>query len=217
MNRRRVPYLRPRMPRHQAGEFQGLALSDGVHSLRVPLLFDVTGMPWVYNADGRGCCGERAQSVLSFRSLLRRTTDGVFIKMLSHLKQSFSWQHFYYTPQRTLNKGGCWGKIKNEWHIFYFLMVLVYQRRCRGKRPSLPNTDLLFLLDEWKHVVLFFFLHWGSTDFFQNTTHVSESAAERYGTRWTRNVFINLLFKINVYFNFNLSSVVCVNANHWPE
>lgn len=51
------------MPRHQTGELQGLSLSDGVDSLRVPLLLYIAGMPWVYNADGRRRCGEKKHKV----------------------------------------------------------------------------------------------------------------------------------------------------------
>lgn len=55
------------MPRHQTGELQGLSLSDGVDPLRVPLLFNITGMPRVYDADGRRRCGgKKEQSVLAF-------------------------------------------------------------------------------------------------------------------------------------------------------
>lgn len=59
--RSRVPYLWPRMARHQTGELQGFSLSDGVDSLRVPLLFDITGVTWVDNADSRRCCGREGE------------------------------------------------------------------------------------------------------------------------------------------------------------
>lgn len=64
------------MPRHQTGELQGFSLSDGVDSLRVPLLLNIAGMPWVYNADSRRGCGrkkekKKAQTMLAFWSFLK--------------------------------------------------------------------------------------------------------------------------------------------------
>lgn len=58
-------YLWSRMSRHQTGELQGLSLSDGVDSLCVPLLLNITGMPWVYNADSRRCCGGESTECVS--------------------------------------------------------------------------------------------------------------------------------------------------------
>jgi len=45
------------MPRHQAGELQGLPLPDGVDPLGVPLLFHVAGVARVDDADGGRRCG----------------------------------------------------------------------------------------------------------------------------------------------------------------
>lgn len=42
--RRKSAHLRSRMPRHQAGELQGLSLPDGVHPLGVSLLLDIAGV-----------------------------------------------------------------------------------------------------------------------------------------------------------------------------
>ena len=56
-------HLGSRMARHQTGELQGLSLSDGVDSLSVSLLLDITSMSRVYNADSRRGCGERNKKV----------------------------------------------------------------------------------------------------------------------------------------------------------
>lgn len=89
-------YLWPRMACHQTGELQGLSFSDGVDSFCVPLLFNITGMSWVYNADGRGCCGrKKKKSCISNQVISERKSSWavevyLFIKVLSCFKRGSS-------------------------------------------------------------------------------------------------------------------------------
>lgn len=92
------PYLWSRMPRYQTGELQGLSLSNGVDSLRVPLLLNITGMSWVYNADSRRGCGDKK----------KKRTRCLSIQVISEGMSSLAQQMVYWLRScLTENKHCC--------------------------------------------------------------------------------------------------------------
>lgn len=97
-----VPYLWSRMPRHQTGELQGFSLSDGVDSLRVPLLLNIAGMPWVYNADSRRGCGGKQKK--------RESPNHVSILVISEGMSSLAQQMAYWLR-------GCLDENKHCGHV----------------------------------------------------------------------------------------------------
>lgn len=128
------------MPRHQTGELQGLSLSDGVDSLRVPLLLNIAGMPWVYNADSwRGCRGgekNKAQSALAFWSFLKEWVDLA--------------QQMVYWLRGCLTENTHCGHVCT-WHN----RPEVEKKRRKGKKK---NRDLIMKTDYFKCFTFLFFL-----------------------------------------------------------